>query len=261
VYLIHIFRYSWSEGGFIFFLLWLCLICAKVLREQSYSTADLASAIIAVTGLCLFRYIGIFAFPFLLMLSVRGMLQRNSYLSKFSLLTFFISLMLVGAYLYHNYLVSGFWFGPERGAESRGFAGNTGDLFLVLIQLSSFIWKTNTMQLIPVLLVQMVIGLACIGLCRRYLKVSFFKTEDAAGYGFSLFTAGSTYLFVLIAMRYTMHFDRFDYRLLMPGVLPMLMAGLLYLNERKAGSYPVSLLSLAAWAVLSMLLNFGPYLN
>lgn len=252
--LIVLFRYTWSEPGFIFFEL-LAFFAAQQLVTL-HSGKAMFLLFLSCAGLLMMRYSGIFIFPWLLWIIVQQWKYNKSVVMKLSAVLCLL-LCIELAYGLRNLALSGLWFGFNRGRDTNGFGLNMFFLARAMTQQLSFILHAKTIQ---VWLVAVLIQATLIGLVWKMVQV---KNELSIRLLHrNIWLSGSLLSLAVVAgLRFFIHFDDFNYRLLLPGLLPAAIYGLNQLTAKYPLLYVRVLLVLTAFALLSFGCNFYPYFN
>lgn len=251
-------RYSWPEGVFLFFELLLLFITGKVMQRRNYRQKHLFVSVACIVLMVLFRYAGVFVFFWLGLLFLRAWINREKSLFRYSLRVGLWAFVPVAIYLGYTYAVSGLVFGNDRGLDQAGFFQNTVELGKVLLLQTCFIWRVNSVT--SFLLTWLVQGILLFGLIRFFRKKATKNIFPAYAVNFDTFSLNSAalvYFLFVVLLRYFIHFDALDYRLLMPALLPFAVAKLNKM-QRDSKNDQVLLYSLVALALLSCGLNFLP---
>ncbi|MBP6302410.1 MAG: hypothetical protein KBB37_06130 [Bacteroidia bacterium] len=249
-----LFRYTWSEPGFIFFEL-LAFFAAQQLVTFHTGKA-MFLLFLSCAGLLMMRYSGIFIFPWLLWIIIQQWRYNKLVVMKLSVVLCLL-LCLEVAYGLRNLTLSGLWFGFNRGEDTNGLGLNMFFLARAMTQQLSFILHAKTIQ---VWLVAVLIQTTLIGLVWKMVQV---KSELSVRLLHSnIWLSGSILSLAVVAgLRFFIHFDDFNYRLLLPGLLPAVVYVLNQLTTQYPLFYARALLVLTAFALLSMGCNFYPYFN
>ncbi len=252
--LIVLFRYTWSEPGFIFFEL-LAFFAAQQLVTFHTGKA-MFLLFLSGAGLLMMRYSGIFIFPWLLWIIIQQWKYNKAVVVKLCIVLCLLLCVEV-AYGLRNLALSGLWFGFKRGEDTNGIWLNLFFLSRAMTQQLSFMLHAKTTE---VWLVAVLIQTTLIGLVWKMVQVknelSFRLLHSNVWLSGSLLS-----LAVVAGLRFFIHFDDFNYRLLLPGLLPVAIYGLNQLTAKYPLFYARTLLVLTAFALLSLGCNFYPYFN
>lgn len=233
--------YSNSEMVFIFGLLWFSLALAAAWRKAT--ALNLASLLAAGLFTFLIRYIGFFSFGLIGLSALVLFWKKRRIDAVFFMSIAFLGVILAGAYLYSNLEATGFLTGrPRLPSPESNFtillmilkaAIREINLVLPLTGGGTFIFgKSRTFWFLLSLLVEF----ALVGYC--LIKGSIWKKirpskMDTTAYFFIL--AAATYLISLVALRWTRYFDDFTFRMVGPGFILLLFAGINYLLNMPSG--------------------------
>ena len=255
---LEIFSYTWSEGPFLFGLLWFAYALYHYLDDH-YKTTFLLQIFCSSLFLFLIRYVG--GFSFIIIGGFSGiLLLKKSYAPALKLLYIFLVLsVLAGLYLFNNYLQTGFLFGGEHLNLNRDnlglfirvlFSGLFNELFFI----RNYYWQGEPIALFLASALFQFFIMAFI--YYRYIKGKklTFTTNDRLSS--LLVWIGFIYLLVIMIIRYSSPVYPIDYRLLSPFTLCVYTAIILYLiqKERTAilrGAYKYILILFS----VSLLLN------
>ncbi|WP_143961613.1 hypothetical protein [Litoribacter populi] len=224
--LLEVFSYTWSEGPFLFFTFLLVFNLEKLQLRRHYF-------LVAISLICLFllRYAGlvfwIFTGLYSLYLANQG--KKETALRLTLVLGIFSLIPL--AYLYANYLQTGFLTGAERSYPELE-SGGTFMFYLIRGIINEmtyfrdiwFVWPNDILAIGLLLFQVLVIG--------WLWKVGMFTWKISAS--LPLMLAGF-YILMIIALRLVSPFDSFNYRIFAPatGLLYMLLFLNLYKNWNK----------------------------
>lgn len=240
---IQVFSFTWSEGPFLFGLLWFGYVLQQFLINNKLSL--LFQIFCSCLFLFLLRYIGAFSFLMVGGLSLWLFLKKN-YAAAIKVLLVVLLLSIIAAlYLYNNYLQTGFITGINRldaNAESLKtffrylMVGLFNELFIIR---KYYIKVKPDLVFLIELAFQLIMG-AIVYI--RFLKDKEITNSNQDYFSIILGVTGFTYLLVLIVLRWFAPFDPFDYRLLAPFSFCMYTAAILFLIQPNrvsgyAGSY------------------------
>ncbi len=224
------FSYTFSEAGFIFGLTWFIFSLSKFLNKCFPTLWQLLSIVLSILFLFLFRYIGIFTILLLGIICLKEYWQggRNF---KPLVISIFVSLPLIGAYLLLNLKMKGQVFGERDLAvvnSGEFFLGFFYHIFLELIipinqNFHSFKWI-----------------ISCIGLQGLFLMLNWFHekpefkndSEDISHNSFWKISllGGLTYLVIVFLVIFILMHDFPNARYLIPASF-LLFLGLLKYSE------------------------------
>lgn len=226
---LEVFSYTWSEGPFLFFILWFVNSLFNYLQNQNKSIY-IFYLFFSSLFLFLTRYIGGFS---LIVLSILFCLFifKKEYKPAVHLLTIiYIHSCLLGLYLLINYFQTGYITGGERiylDRESLGlyswylFVGLFNELFII----KNYYWRGEP---ITHFFVTALIQFSFLGkIYFSYLKGKVYISTRDLSLELLYTIVGVIYLILLILVRLVSPFDEFDYRLLAPFTLCMYTAILL----------------------------------
>ncbi|WMN12916.1 hypothetical protein QYS49_34990 [Marivirga salinae] len=252
---LEIYSYTWSEGVFLFFLLWLLYLLERNLAGKK-SSVNLILSIICLASLPLLRYAGLIYFFYLATVVVILFLKKRYLVGKHISVVLFVSSILVFSYLLNNYFISGGFFSgrprifPE--VESLSiflkllFTGIVNELFI----LRNFYWNWDPLFIL-MLLIQLII---CYYIFRKkeHLDVDVLKGKK------HILTISSSffYLISIFVIRKLSPFDAFNYRILAPFSTPIfivLLGNLRYKIERHKYNYFHILI--VSFFILSLIMN------
>ena len=230
---LEIFSYTWSEGPFLFGLLWFVFSLSKYLQNYS-KTSYLIQLFCSALLLFLIRYIG--GFSFIIIASFSGFLFiTKKYRPAINLLILFVILsFLAGLYFYNNYLQTGIIIGGGRldtVQESTGlflwhlFTGLLNEFSII----RNYYWRGEPANFyIAAFLFQAIILFL---IYYKYLKGTISFSESIDNVGFLFTVTGFTYLVIIVFLRFLSPTFPFDYRILSPFTFCLFTALMLYLIQ------------------------------
>lgn len=253
VWTILLYRYTWSEGMFLFFEVAAFMLAEKLTKKSSW----LLVLGLGLCCICLFltRYIGVFIFPWLLYLLYTVLRNHNNKLVwQFSSILMFCTIV-VALYAWRNIQLCGYVFGLNRGADTNGFAGNVTNLFQAIGAQCCFMVKPGNPWWMELLVIQILLLLVCWRFVKVEIAAPLIQNHTKVWLSGALIYGG-----LVIALRFFIHYDALDYRLLLPAVLPLTIAGLQNLSSRSPENYSKFLVWLLGCSALSFAMNFLPYM-
>lgn len=222
-----IFAYTWSEVPFIFLLLCaagsLAGIWVKPQREALVCSLALG---LSCAALFLSRYVGAFAISLIAIAVLISACRRQYLAAFFNLLLLSAVIALIGGYLRYNALLTHYATGMPRLAPTD----SPGDR---LIMLARALWSE---AVVPVATFDFadwrawgaaaieVLGMLAVlrSVRRSYPDWARAIRFDALSLAF--FIVGALYLAAIITLRWFNQFDPYDFRLLGPGTLMLIVA-------------------------------------
>ena len=240
---IEIFSYTWSETFFITALVWFCtsiyfLISNKQTHRSLYFSIMLSSLLLFLS-----RYIGAFSFGLIGLLGIYygvGKKDKSKFIFLIGIAVINIGIMI--AYLYLNYLETGFATGMQRLP-----APETNTLLFImlvktlvaemLIPLHHISKSTLTDGVAMFSLQFSIIGF----ILYKYRENLFTTLVDVRSTSITLSlvfgVTGLTYIFFIILTRWMTHYSLFYYRLIAPGTFLLFIAIIYYLRHRSSKSF------------------------
>ena len=233
---LEIFSYTWSEGLFIFFLVLFSMSIYRLLLYQNNLLLISFSLLSSSLIMFLTRYIGAFSLIIMGLLGIYLLLIKKDLLRSSLLISVtIISFIIMIAYLYNNYLLTGLITGRQRFIEPEPIIHY---LFTTLWVLTTEIniLSINTGVKGPILLLLQFIIIGFIVFKNKKIifdKNNYInnKNELLCPLVFSLI--GLFYLFVIISIRFLgFRIDALGFRLLAPGTLLLFIALIKYIDIR-----------------------------
>jgi len=219
---LEIVSHTWSETPFIFLVILLSFVLKNEQKYSSYHLFFLLTTLL--TGLFLFRYIGLIFNGFILGITVYNVLKKENRLVKTYLLSILVSLIFAIVYFYHNFSISGNITGIERVllgqqsfvtfskaliigisnefllARNISFNGSAGVLFITFSAYQTSILLFIRKQ-------------------RKYFNTSRVINNESL----ILIVMSALYLLSIILIKIIIPIDDFDFRVLAPFSTPLLM--------------------------------------
>jgi len=246
---LEIYSYTWSEGVFLFFLLWFLFLLEKILKDD-ISSFRYILLIFSLISLVWIRYAGLIYFFYSTIIFLILVKQQKYQYAKYLFVTLLISSSLVMIYLSYNYYHTGGFFGgqprifPETESWINYLAlfikGFLNELFIIRY----FYGKLDILFFI-LLFIQLSVIYFIFSTC----------TIDYAGLAKNklLISSGLFYLIFLFILRKLSPFDAFDYRVLAPFSTPIYIAVLAHLQT--IIRYKKLKITLISFFILSLLMN------
>lgn len=256
-----IYKMTWSEGVFLFFLLVFCLTVFQYIKTDG---KNLWLIIILFSGLLLFitRYIGAFTF-IVTGIVILFLLIRKKWLSSIKLsIVLFLQILISALYLYNNKLLTGYFTGMPRGTGTDISKNMFSQLFfalkeeLVLIPLSSlkvvvqFPISATFMSKILTFLLLFLLGLY---LYNTSGKKSRFGNINGLWVYFILIAI--LYLISITFMVWKSNVTDLDYRYLVPATFLAILSVAAYLQSKPKINIKNS------WIYYLLILVFLGFLN
>lgn len=252
--MLEIYSHTWSEGVFLFFLLYLVYILSHI-NERKLLVLELC---LCLTALFLLRYVGLIYFFFTFLFCLYHLYRRNYKLFRLILVSLGLSGIVVLLYLYLNYQYTGSFVAGERFEDLR----ETGSLFFaelfqgIINELSIarnyyFTGRIESLYLV-LLIVQLVV---CWNIFQERSKLKIAVLSHYSPFAILLY-AGCFYLVWIVLMARFIAFDAFDYRILAPFSMPMyvgIMARITHLQNREFFCKTYGWI--VAFMILSLLVN------
>ncbi|GEM_PF-1852960 len=230
-----VFSYSWSEGGFLFLQLLLCLWIVRSLsgRADRWLWFKLTSTLIC---LFLFRYAGLIFFFFCAGWMVYFLIIQKHSCAAHYFGALLLSSIFVLFYFHRNYELSGFYSGMHRiQPEIESVFHFTWllirGLFNELMLARNYFFKGDLDPLFIGLMVLQITLMIQVFRQKHLLKLSIMQNQAIK----VLSLCGLVYLIGIIILRKIQPFDPFDFRILAPYSTPLFIAffGLVALPENK----------------------------
>ena len=230
---LEVFSYTWSEGPFLFGLLWFVYSLSKYLQNY-YKTIYLIQLFSSALLLFLTRYIGGFSFIIIALFSGYLFVKEKYWPAAYLFFTFFIITLLACLYFYNNFLQTGMLAGGGRLDTVK----ESADLFLwhlvtglfnELAIIRKYYWRGEPANLfIGTFLFQ--IGILFF-IYYKYIRENTLILKSTDNIKFLFLLTGFTYLIVIIILRFISPTFPFDYRILSPFTFCLFTALLLYLIQ------------------------------
>lgn len=218
---LEIYSYTWSEGTFLFFLLWLLYLLEQVLsKESTYKHTVLL--IVCLTAMTLLRYAGLIYFFYFSLFVLILLLKRKFVVARQLIVVISISSLLVISYLSINYVLSGGFFGnsprifPERESWPIFIKLFLDGFFNEIFIVRNFYWVWDSLFVLT-LVVQFIVGYFVFR--KTHLRLDLLQRVNHNH--LVMISSGLFYLVFIIIIRKLSPFDAFDYRILAPFSTPI----------------------------------------
>jgi hypothetical protein len=253
---LEIFSYTWSDGCFLFFLLWMLYLLERMLTSKKYKTTNTLQLIFCLVAIVCLRYVGLVYFFYMAALIGILYIQKKYELVKRLIFVISFSSLVIAGYLFYNYSITGCFFScePRMYPKSESwsyflnlfFNGFINEFFLA----RNFYWTWDPLFL-SMLLLQLLICFYVFKNRNRLSPHSFQSANIVI-----LISSGLFYLIFIFFLGRIVIFDAFDYRILAPFSTPIFIAmlgNLKRINERvKINDLNTLIIS---FFILSMLMN------
>lgn len=253
--LLEIYSYSWSEGAFIFFLLWAIYTTEMIIRGKNSKTRLITLSLCMVLMVFL-RYAGLIYLFYLCFLAVFLFSKKRFALMKKLIRCISISSFFIMAYLLINYLYSGGFFGsaPRIFPEKEGFIEFTillgKGLLNEFLIIRNFYWTWDIIFILT-LVVQIAV---CLYLLKNR-KLIWLRSKGDFNGNIAI-GSGLFYLIFIVVLRKLSPFESFDYRILAPFSVPIFISLLSRLDFRDQASRFLSHKTiLVAFFIFSLIMN------
>lgn len=263
---VRIFSYSWSETVFLALMVAFALALAGVWRRRAETlrrfAIPVAAAALAAAGLAFTRYIGIFSIGCLGLLALALVAERR--IGRAALVAAAVAVVAaaVVALLLHNVEVSGYATGQPRTPAPETNARLATTLAHALISEAVFPLQAVSLgsswhrKVIVAQVVLLLPGLLALFRRRRTGANGGWLDTRAV----CLIGVGLAYGVAIVVLRWTRDFDPFDYRLIGPAAI-LVLIGLVRAVSLRVAGLPATLVGgLAVLAAMSVWFNtaFAP---
>ena len=231
---IEIFSYTWSETAFIFGLVWFSASIFNFVKKPKELFLISVSLLFSSLFLFLSRYIGAFSFGIIGLLGIYfGLVKKDK--SKFIILIAIsiFNLLLMSGYLYHNLLETGNFTGMARIPSPESNANLFNNLFKASV--SEFVIHQNDTYFrknLIFLAQYALLGFFTFKYRKKIFKPKVQESNSKLNLSFVFGLIGLAYLFFIIIMRWTAHFDGFSFRLLAPGSFLIFISIINYVENK-----------------------------
>lgn len=234
---IQIYSYSWSESFFIFCVFWFSKSIYSLIINIHLTSRIYISILFSSLLMFLFRYIGSFSFGIIGLLGLYFLFIKKEMGKSILLLmiaVFNISFMF--AYLYNNYLETGYYTGIAREFESQSSIELIMMLVksivsIVIVYSNHVIWKDVAFPLFQVLIIFILVV--------KY-RENIFKNNAVRSklvFSFVFFIIGILYLISIALLSCAAYVEELNYRLLAPGSFLIFMALINYFENNLLPRY------------------------
>lgn len=228
---IQIYSYSWSESIFILCLFWFSRSIYLLIMNLDSGFKVYISILVSSLSMFLFRYIGSFSFCVIGLLGlyyffIKKEKKRSIYLLAITI----FNILFMSAYLYHNYLETGFYTGQMRSFDTQSSSQIIVMLVksiisIIMVFSNHVIWKDIAFLIFQVLIL-------CV-LIVKYRKTIFKEKGDRSTVEFSLvfLIIGLLYLISIASLSCASYVEELNYRLLAPGSFLIFIALINYFEN------------------------------
>ena len=254
--MLEVYSYTWTEGPFLFFVLYLCHLIHKAIHGK-FSQYFFCKLAICLLSLFLLRYAGLIYFFFTGAVLLYFLLKKDRSVSRHFFLGLLLASFVVVGYFFWNHQETGYFTGGNRFTSDIAFV----DFLLLLIQgflneifiIRNYYFSGYTDYLFLVLLFLQLVLFTYLFSQRRYLFKPF---PDWGSISALVLCAGLFYLPFIILLSYVFYFDPFNYRILAPFSMPIFVGILLVLTHQENRKYFEKTSKwIAAFMLISLLLN------
>jgi hypothetical protein len=220
--LLEVYSYTWSEGPFLFFVLYLCYLLNKDLKDDEDPLLAIKLGFCLIS-LFMLRYAGIIYYPFVGLYFIKNLYRKDYKKSWHYFIALAASSGLAIGYLWLNKLNSGFITGMDRvrpEVESLSYFMELllEGLFNEFAVIRNYFFRDYTdLLFVALLILQLALIIYMIIQARR------FATTVSAGVHWKspLLQASLFYVVAVIIIRKIDPFDPFNYRILAPFSAPL----------------------------------------
>lgn len=219
--MLEVYSYTWSEGVFLFFVLYLCYRLYK--SFFSFNKLLFLDIFFCLSMLVALRYAGLIYFFFVAILLFYFLYKRKYNISVHLFGGLLLSSLVVGAYFYMNFLKTGYYTGGYRYyPEVEPYCFFIKKLFQGIINEFTIVRNYyfsgyQDCYYVFFLFLQLVL-ITFLYRNRSLLSVSYFgKTSPSR----ILIFSGIFYFVFIVLLRKISPFDFFDYRILAPFSMPI----------------------------------------
>jgi len=256
--MLEICSYTWSENLFLPFFLLMMVCIKKIITTEQYSVQYILLLTLALAGMCMARYASVIFFAVIAGLIFFYYRKKDSIRSYSFLLALTFGSLLIGLYLFNNYLQSGYLTGmPRTNTQdftvgeliSRFFLGMFNQLHII----KQFRYDGSAELLVYLfeVLIQLVLTGYLLLLLRKNILTQPFNWMNK----FLVYT-GLLYLIFLVYMTFTSTIDPFDYRTLLPFSFPVFIALLSEIEVRLHQSWQTKgIIAVKIFFIFSLLMN------
>ncbi|MFA9189988.1 hypothetical protein AAGV28_01275 [Flavobacterium sp. FZUC8N2.13] len=234
---IQIYSYSWSESFFIFCIFWFTKSIYSIIINFHSGVRIYISILFSSLLMFLFRYIGSFSFGIIGLLGLYYLFFKKEREKSFFLLMIAVfNTLFMFAYLYNNYLETGYYTGIARNFQSH----SSMELFIMLVKSivsiiivysNHVIWKDVAFPLFQVLIIFILVV--------KYRKKILKNDGDNSKlfFSFVFFIIGLLYLISIALLSCAAYVEELNYRLLAPGSFLIFIALINYFENNLLPRY------------------------
>lgn len=253
--MLEIYSYSWSEGVFLFFLIWTLYLLEIILIGHS-SKIHLSLLVLGILSMVILRYAGLILFFFLFLIVVFLINQRRYNEARKFIFVLLFSGFFIISFLLINYFLTGGFFGgaarifPLKESLTLFFSLLGKGVLNEFLIIRNFYWNWDTLFFLT-LAVQL---LVCVYLIRnrKFLRLKFYKDLNSK----VALASGIFYLIFLIVLRKLSPFESFDYRILAPFSAPIFISVLGNLEYKgNAGKISRIKMVISSFFIFSLAMN------
>jgi hypothetical protein len=253
---IDIFSYTWSEAPFIFLLLSAAVLLARFIGNSGKGGLMRSLCLAACClGLFLSRYIGAFAILLIAIAALLSVYRRAYAIAVLNAVLLVTVVVVIWLYLHNNALLTRYATGMPRVPPIDSAAAR-------LAILAGALWSETILPLAEfnpaewlawlVALAELLGLVAVVWSVRRHYS-QWMQAIRVDALSLSFFTVGALYLGAIIGLRWLNQFDPYNFRLLGPGTLLLVIAVL----RVALLSWPAATRSIAAFTFAMAALSAG----
>lgn len=227
-----IFGFTWSEGPFIIAMTAFAIALARYGARPSLTGAAAVGA--SAAAMFLFRYVGAFAIVLAGLIALADLWRRGVRQAWPLLAASGLAVLTAGAWLVRNVVMTGFATGMPRPPAIETSLDLLRQLAAAAVRELALPVAGDGMPLVQVivLVAAQVILLAVLTHVARRWRSHPADAAQATGAA-SFIAVGCAYLAAIVILRFRSAFDPFDFRLLHPGVLLVMIGVLAWSSGRK----------------------------
>jgi hypothetical protein len=257
---LEIFSYSWSETVFILLLIIFSALLAKLLADAQESRRLYVLASITLVSVCLFlcRYVGVFSAGILALAALYQFWNKKKIYGAYIAACAAVSLIVCSLYLISNKSGTGYLTGMPRSSAAETNLEMLIQFLIATVRSAFFpLYAWNPLSAVQSAIVVAYVA-ATIFILREIRRgpVRLFSAGNFDMTAFSFFAVGAGYLASIIVIRWISDFDEFNFRLLAPGALLILIAVLRHLEVANK-AIPKSLRAFIGISVILSILAQG----
>lgn len=259
---IEISSYTLSEIGLLFGIMWFSAALIQFTEKNDVSLVNVISITLACIFSFLSRYIGYFTVWFTILLGLYYLYRKKYRKFLYLIASSTLSSLFICAYLYHNYIQTGFMTGMPRFSSPEGLGT------IAVMTIEAFLKETNLLSLgygntlQSVILFVATFILQSIVICLYFRKKNTFYNNEInnnpPNQYIMFFLIGSFYYIVLVGNRITTYFSELFYRIMYPGTFLVLIGLVSYVltqaNTSIQQSFKKCLIALAFLSLMNAIL-------